>query len=261
MSYEFLGKDLLNAHLSKIKQRNAAYSLRAFSRDLGIDKSTLSNYLSGNRCISKNNIQKIRKTLALSDQEVDLLLSEYEVNRNRLKNDIDYIKIENEDLILFSHWQNIAVLTLSEVSEHQASPLWIAQRLGISVQEAAGAIVFLLENKYISIFENKIINLNKKVTTSNNRPSKHLKHFHEGSLIRAQKALYEVDILDRYFTTTYLASSRENIKKAGEMIHSFQRRLVHFLERAGNQDATEVLSLSIQLFPSNCSNKGVQEKN
>jgi transcriptional regulator with XRE-family HTH domain len=61
--------DVLNADLSKRKQKNPRYSLRAYARFLGLDPSTLSRILAGKQPPSITVVRKLLRKLGLSPLE------------------------------------------------------------------------------------------------------------------------------------------------------------------------------------------------
>lgn len=55
------------------KQKNPAYSLRAFARDLGISRTAISDVVRGNRRLSVQNIENIARVLHLDSETVESL--------------------------------------------------------------------------------------------------------------------------------------------------------------------------------------------
>lgn len=75
---------LLNEHLNKRKVKNSLYSIRAFARDIGISKTTVSEVLRERRILSPANIKVIEKSLQLSQEEVDLLMNDSVIQQQRI---------------------------------------------------------------------------------------------------------------------------------------------------------------------------------
>ncbi len=264
MNNPVIGQEILRTELKRRKDANPSYSLRAFSRDLEIDKTTLSDYLNGERSVSKKNILKLKSALNLDIGITSELEKEYRLYRNRVINNIDYTVIKDDDLILYKDWINIAIITLCDMRANSSDAQWISHKLNVNEEDVIQSLAFLQINGHIEIRDGKLINLNKKLTTSSGKPSDHLKSFHSESIKRSVESLYSTPVKDRYFSTTYLVSSRKKIEKANKMIQDFNRKLTNFLENEVENESMkeiqqEVLTLSIQLYPTSCDHEAFYE--
>jgi transcriptional regulator with XRE-family HTH domain len=63
--------DLLVAELAERRARNARYSLRAFARDLRTDHATVSQWLRGQRQLSRRRLCAIGKRIGLSSETIE----------------------------------------------------------------------------------------------------------------------------------------------------------------------------------------------
>ena len=68
----------------------------------------------------------------------------------------DFFQIKEDEFELISEWYFIAILNLAQVKNHKAYSDWIAQKLGISNEEAFHALEVLTRLKLIKIVNNKI---------------------------------------------------------------------------------------------------------
>jgi transcriptional regulator with XRE-family HTH domain len=66
----------LKKELEQRKQKNSLYSLRAFSRFLGISPTSLSQCLNEKRNLSRTNIEKVCSAMGLNLHEKDFLLED-----------------------------------------------------------------------------------------------------------------------------------------------------------------------------------------
>lgn len=75
---------MLKKEFEERKKKNPAYSLRSFSRYLGLAHSTLSECLSMKHDLSKRNLKKVMIKLFVPEEDWDPYLSELKV-RQRTK--------------------------------------------------------------------------------------------------------------------------------------------------------------------------------
>ncbi len=68
-----LCKKILETEFEKRKKLNTIYSIRAFARDLGIGKTTISDVLAGKRKLSRANSKKLFESLSITENETDYL--------------------------------------------------------------------------------------------------------------------------------------------------------------------------------------------
>jgi transcriptional regulator with XRE-family HTH domain len=76
-------RTLLKKELSKRKDKNPRYSLRAFSSHLGVSNSYLSKVLRGESSLSSEMLERFAKQLNLSKESLKEL--QFSLNSNRLK--------------------------------------------------------------------------------------------------------------------------------------------------------------------------------
>jgi len=239
-------KELLSREFDRRRYRNPMYSLRAFSRDLGIGSTSLSDLLACKRKLSRKNLQKIAKKLALSPKEENALLLEGKGTKKPTIAEIETIQLAEDTFRLISEWHYIAILNLAKIKNNQASAKWIATRLGISEEEAQTAIATLQRMKFIEIQNNKLVRTALSLSTTRDIPSAAIKKYHHETLDLAQDALDKIDINLREFSAITMAIDLNQLEKAKDILMSTKRKISKLLE-GGNP--TEIYTLSFQLFP------------
>ena len=100
---------LLADELVERKQRNQAYSLRAFARDLGVSASCLSDVLHEKRQLSKKHTHSIAKKLCLSPNEARALREKKE----KILSSPHYLTLEEDVFHLVADWYYFAILNLA----------------------------------------------------------------------------------------------------------------------------------------------------
>ena len=243
-------KNYLKAELARRKEINPLFSLRAFARILDISPAQLSQILSGKRHLTTGTATKLAQALKLSPMEKEKFLESANPDAVKKKRrrlcDHERKKLLEDEFRLICDWKHFAILSLSEIEGHKSDIKWIAKKLNISVQDAAGAIERLLRMKLIEIKKSKIKQIVAPLMTTNDIKSDSIRRSHHQNLLLAQEKLDSVDISKREFTTITMASDAQKIKEAKKMIREFKRELMEFLEEG---EKTEVYTLAIQLFP------------
>jgi DNA-binding MarR family transcriptional regulator len=125
-------QEFLVTEFKKRKKRNPAYSVRAFARDIGLSKTSVSAVLNGLRRLSKANIEILSSTLNLNSETLKCF-----------KDDIGNAPSE-EGLAPTNEWYFMAILNLANVPENKFCAKWVAERLGIPHEIAEQTLKKLL---------------------------------------------------------------------------------------------------------------------
>jgi transcriptional regulator with XRE-family HTH domain len=126
-----LAREFLNR-----RRTNALFSLRAFGRFLGVDHSTLSQMIRGNRRVSAAQIQVWGKKLGLASEEIGAYVvgeglpdAAESFRENRLR---QWIEEATALMTSSAHWR---LLQLARSPEFRADSRWIGSQIGISADE------------------------------------------------------------------------------------------------------------------------------
>lgn len=232
-------QQLLSSEFEKRKNKNPAYSLRAFSRDLGISKTSLGDVINGHRRLSLQNLIVLGNKLSLTEGQMAALKEESfsEPQRELLGGD---------ELSLVEDWHYLAILNLAKLKNAHYCAEWISERLGISHQVASSALEELQARGHIENRDGTLIRKTKPLTTTTNIPSASIVEHHRQSIEKALIALEDVSVEFRDFTAVTYAIDLKKIDEAKECILSFHRKLGKLLE---SDEANEVYRLNIQFFP------------
>jgi transcriptional regulator with XRE-family HTH domain len=112
---------LLRSELAARCLRNSRYSVRAFARDLGVDHSTLSQWMRGRRPVTKETVETLGPKLNLPATQVRVYA--------------EYAGVEGPDA---------AILKLARAPGFRTDSRWIAATLDINLDEANMAVHRLL---------------------------------------------------------------------------------------------------------------------
>lgn len=231
----------MTTEFKKRQERNPAYSIRAFSRDIGVAKTTISEAINGLRCLSAANIDILAATMNIDESKL-----------KRLKDDLSTLSDRGRTLLVedefevIKDWHYLAILNLAKLPDNQCSSEWIAQRLGLSFELANESLKKLLVLGLLESVDGKLVRTLTPITTTVDIPSLSIREHHKQSLFKAVDALEEVAVELRDYTTVTYAINVELIPEIKKMIHSFHRKLGKAIPA---KDATDVYRLNIQFFP------------
>lgn len=241
---------LLQDTFAERRGKNPAYSLRAFSRDLGISPAALSQVLSYQRALSPKNIRRLADKLSLSPSELSNLKKE---KKRPESAKIERRTLEDDVFRLMSDWFYFGILSLSRTPNCRADAKWISERLGISTIEARGALERLERLGLVRVVGQRLERTAEALTTTVEIPNSAGRKLQKQHLEIAQSSLEQVPIQKREITSITMAIDPKKMKAAKAMISRFRDDLSDFLE-SGKQE--NVYVLGVQLFPLESVNKG-----
>jgi uncharacterized protein (TIGR02147 family) len=238
------GRQILTEEFRNRRERNSAYSLRAFSRDLGIGVTSLSDFFADKRQLSKSSMKRVAEALRLSDQQRDFFLSDR--TKPFTKKEAEQMLLEEDQFRLIADWYYLAVLNLARIKENKSDPLWIAKRLGISIDEAREALVRLQRMNFLKIEGKKLVRTTQTLATTRDIPSSAIRKHHAHGLRLAESSLLNDSVDLREFSSSTIAINPAKVKQAKEILLKTKLKLTELLRDA---NPTEVYMLSFQLFP------------
>ncbi|MEZ4749905.1 MAG: TIGR02147 family protein [Bdellovibrionota bacterium] len=263
-------REFLCAVLEEKKKRSTAFSLRAWSRQLGFNTpSYLSAVLRGTRRLQPAFATKLSKNLKLAEPaatrlevlalrensknsaQVDLydrMLKSIAPNRYKTNLDLDRFK-------LISDWYHLVLLEMVSLPDFRPDPIYLSRRLGGSVmpQLIASALKRLLRLKLVKRNnEGKLVRGAGQVFAGDGVPNQKIRHHHLQFLEKAKRALSEMPLDERDFRGSTFVFSKKNVPKARELI----RQLHQALRALSDAEADSVYRLNTQLF---CLTTGEEE--
>jgi len=222
---------------SRRRARNPAYSLRAFSRQIGVASGALSEIFSGRRALTLKTTQRIAQRLGLNALEIGEIPDRSAAAGHR--------PLGEDVFALIADWYHYAILSLLQTPLRSHSSVFLARRLGISPVQARSAVERMLRIGLLKR-ERGRLKPTGSFTTSQDVPSSAIRRFHRQVLARAASALDTVSVQERDISCVTLAVDRSRLLEAKRRIVEFRRSLADLLESGR---PTEVYHLSISLFP------------
>jgi len=225
-------ESLLEAKFIERKRRNPQYSIRSFARDINVHQSTLTRVLTGKRKVTNKFVQKVAPSLNLSSEELSqVLLDAREFSQTKTQKKYDDLSLCS--FIVASEWYHDAILELIHLTDFQGDPKWIAQKLDLDVVTVNLAIRRLEAVNWLTINEagawTDTSQNNALLADELTTPS--LMQYQKQVLKNSEKAINQVEAIDRSHTSLTLAANSQNMKKAKVLIHQFRHDLAKLLSQ------------------------------
>lgn len=254
-------RQYLTEEYERRKQLNAAYSLRAFARDLGLSAPRLSQVLSQRYGLSVQAATEVAKKLRLNPEEVQWFcdsvgslhsrsvkerielnhrINEYKKTKSKIPElQLEYFKV-------ISDWYHFAILELTHLSDFKNNTKWIAKKLNITVDDVKLAIKRLVDLDLLEEKNGTLVDVFKILSTPNDIPSDSLKKFNLQLIKKAMEAVYHQEVQTREITSLVFAIDDEKIPYYKEKIRQLKSELSAEAEKSKNKN--QVYCLSLQLF-------------
>jgi transcriptional regulator with XRE-family HTH domain len=235
---------LIKDEYLKRKTKNPSYSIRAFSRDLGLSIGIISEFFNGKRSLSKGSLEKIQKTIKLPPFQGGA--SQNKAAKNKQSGPSYKVLSEAESAKLISSWLPYALLNVHNVKNHSASPEWLSKHFGVPIKEVELTLKALLDIGLIKIESQKIFRTSSDLMTSQDISSKGIRSYHRLILKKAEASLASVSVEHREFTAITLSLSKNDLTEVKNYIRKFRHQLA---KRFSNSSADAIYVMSLQLFP------------
>lgn len=241
----------LKEELLKRQIKNTNYSLRAFSKSLGLSSSFISKVLNGKKNISPKTMITIASRIDADEEVIEgLLLNHpgYKMQESAYKN------LAIDEFQCISDWHHFAILEAVTLNDFEPQAKWFANRLGITEERAALAIQRLTRLGMLKTnAASEIIGIVQNYTTIGVATPSSANTEHERQLLqKAIEALDQFSTTERSQTSMTMAIPVSRFIEAKDKIKKFQREMTTFLQRKGKRDS--VYQLSVSFFPLTKSN-------
>jgi uncharacterized protein (TIGR02147 family) len=243
-------RKILMTQYEMIRRKNSAYSTRAFAEKIGVHSGALSEILTGKRRISRKLAERIVTKLGFDPQErAEALQCFPELPKPEMKlKESQYLKLTADQFRLISDWEHLAILSLMGIEGFNSSSQWIANRLDISEPRVLKAVSRLMDLGLIRLGEDgRLVRTASEVRTTDDIRSEALQKYYDTTLELGKKALHDLPVTERDFTSVVLKMNPKTLSMAKELIRKFQDEFGDLVEETGTP--TEVYLLSMQFFP------------
>ncbi|WP_216635927.1 TIGR02147 family protein [Bdellovibrio bacteriovorus] len=227
----------------KAQARNPSYSMRSYSKKIGVSQAAVSEVLSGKRPLTAKTAQKILSGLDKSPAEIAGLLEAQERPQAS-----KYKSLDMDTFHLISEWHYYAILSLAETKDFKGTAPWIAERLGLSKKLTEEALERLLRLGMLekSKVTGEVRTTGEQFEAISEIATPALKKANRQNIELITDALESVPVERRDFTAMTLCFDPDRLNDARKMIKNFRRDFTRVMESGKKK---EVYKICIQLFP------------
>jgi uncharacterized protein (TIGR02147 family) len=255
-------KILLYEHERRAR-RNPSYSLRAFSRDIGLTPAHFNEIIKGRSGLSEAKATLVVKRFGATEAEADWFRLLVQKNYSRsshtrkfakkemsrilaAQRKLNFVSVRRNSFRILSKWYHFAILELFSLKGFLPTSKFIAARLGISIDNAEQA----LENLHRADLIGKdgyggfqIRDSNSEV--SSEEPEESIREYHRQILAKATESV-DLSNDSRELGALSLAFRLSDLDKAKKRIREFRREFNR--EFGVDREGDEVFCLSVQFF-------------
>jgi len=256
--------EILQRILHEKQRRNPSYSLRAAARDLGLSSGFLSLVLRGKKRLTFKRAVQFVQILQMDEQLGNIFLRSVALEstkdsacRGYLEKAFtaeagdqshEYAILELDRFRALSEWHHIAILDLTLIEGFEADPAWIAEELGISVDQVNSAKVRLQRLGLLEVRGSRWIKTSAKLAIPTTYSDRAMREFQGQMIQKAHEALQSPDPEDfaaRDISGVSMAINPARITEAKVKIQRFRRELLEFMSTG---PCTELYRMNVQLF-------------
>ncbi|EQC48459.1 TIGR02147 family protein [Bacteriovorax sp. BSW11_IV] len=246
MNYSSFSDFLHDKYLER-RNKNSSYSLRAFSRDIGVSSGRLTNLLKGRDIPGQETVERFSSVFELSNDEIMALKHIVASQRYLKRKGAGDKQLTDQEFKLISDWRTWCIYTLFQATDFEGSAIWFSKKLKIDLESVLASLEKLCSIDLITRTDD-FYELNcSSVTTTNDVPSQTIRDFHKEFIPLGQKAMEEVAIHERDISSLTFCIDKSQVAEYKKLISEFRSRLSHMATQA--EVADELYQLNIQFFP------------
>lgn len=243
------------------RTKNAAYSLRAFAREIGILPSRLSEVLSRKQGLSEKRAEVIAEALKLpADVKslfLDLVASQHA--RNQVSKDFaiqrlaarkkhPHVILTEEQFESISDWYYFAILEMVVQYPEKSKISRVAQELNLTPEVVNMALGRLTQLGLIyESSEGNLTRLHPQLKTTHDKPSRAIQAYHKQILQKATESLTSTQVHERDYSSINFWITSEEIVKLKEQLMNLRRQTLSHHTQPSPQ--SRLYALNLQLFP------------
>ncbi len=245
--------EILREEFNVRRARNASFSLRSYSRYLGLAPTLVADVLADRKKLPRDKAHQVAEKLALKDST----LSEFicSVNRDHIdlakigamKIQHDFHLIDEESLSqMFSDIDYHVFLCLTRMKEFRTDHHWISRKMNISKDKVDLMVDKLMRHGFIDVLEGEIVCLIPNYETTNGIHKPDIRKIHRAYMEIATKKLETVELKDRLYNLQFMHLNKARLPEAKKLIIEFRQKLAELME---GTDSDEVYTMALQLIP------------
>jgi len=256
----------LLGYFNKAQKRNPRFSYGSWAKALGLsDTSSITKIIKGQRDPGPLIVEKLIDYFNFDEKEAlyfkdlirlhkikqDTRLSVLLIEKMNKVNPKSGIRVMDENTFsILSHWYCLAIREMVRLDHFFEDPEWISNQLQFSVEpvQTKAAIEALLKTNLLARNElgELVLSQEGRLTTKNDLANQAIQLYHMEMLNNAQKALTDIPVFEREFSSSSFVMRKENINMAKELIRDFKKKFVRLLEE---DKGNGVFQIQMQFFP------------
>jgi uncharacterized protein (TIGR02147 family) len=263
---------ILQDHFERRQRLNARYSIRAYSRDLGVSPSFLSQVLSEQRGLSLDKAQGIAKKLKLRGDDYDFFCAQAvaafartATQKTRAKlvartaeQELTAVRLTKEQFTLIADWHHLAIFQCLFLGGYSAlcaaapEAEVLSRLLLVSREEIEAAIARMVRFGVIRPAKDGTRHepVTETIRVPDQAPSASIRKFHSQIIEKSLIAMQSQPVSERFYNTTTLTIARGDLPKIQEEYQAFFKRMVQqYSKRPESEPAGDaVYAFAAQLF-------------
>lgn len=256
-------RQYLKSVLSERTEKNPRYSLRSFSRQIGLAPNSVSEILSGKKNLSADKSISVAQSLGLKDLESEYfhMLVQFENSKNpefksRLSRQLkiinpqrDILDLTSEIFQLLSDWQHFAVLVLSEIPNFDFTVENIATKIKITKSEAQDIVERLYQLELIikDPQSEKVNRTHKDLQFKTTKTNAALRKYNKKILEQAVESLENQPPADKVFATEIVAIPKSLLPKINQLTDEYLDKVLSLIKQA-EEKKTDVYCIGVNIF-------------
>ena len=237
----------LQSELARRCSRNPMYSLRSFAHQLGVDASTLSQWLRNKRPLTSRAIETLGEQLGVPPERIRVYI-DHASRDSRLDQNGGADQLTRDTFVAIGDWHHLAILELTRLDSFQADSRWIARMLDLSTDAVNIALhnlirLDLLDMRSPTEWVDQIGDASITVDALGATVVEHLQQRVQRSSARA---IREAPLATRDHCSTMVAINSKMLPRAFQLIATFRQQLLQVLQEG---PADDVYQIELALFP------------
>ncbi len=234
-------KDFLQEQYLQRLNRNSAYSIRAFAKNLQISDSALSQMIRGKPKITNRTIEKLGLTLGLELNQI----KQFCENENQ---SFSFSPLKQDQFEGCTTWMYDAILEMTRLNDIELTPKKVAELLDINIYEAKAMIELLMRTGQLSIDDDgKWVDVAGNTTSSLDANYEHesLKRYQLSILKAVEESIKNTHIEFKDHSSLLIAAEQKQIPLIKEKIQKFKQEIAELVDSNKTNDSIYTLQINL----------------
>ena len=242
---------VLRNSFQNLRTQYPGYSLRRFSKKIGVASPIVSQVLNGKRKVTQKLGEQLLLRLDIESSRKHALICNLPKKRSRSENfnlgeSVERTELSGAEFSMLADWWHFAILALLDSSEKVPNSKFIAWKFGITETQAKKSINTLRQLGLIERKNGFLRSTGKIFTTTTDVPSTLIQANHMQGLELASHALSKLPVQLRDYSSITVACEPRDLISIKKEIEKMRRRISSLMKSTKGR---AVYRFQIQLFP------------